>query len=75
MSCLNKHDFKKEKCTEFFAAYRECKKTWVCFRATFIFRVYMTILQMDQRKDDRRNGRDASIDVQYENNAKARNQT
>ncbi|KLO17972.1 hypothetical protein SCHPADRAFT_867387 [Schizopora paradoxa] len=58
MSCLNKHDYKKERCTEFFAAYRECKKTW-----------------MDQRKDDRRNGKDASIDVQYENNTKPRNET
>ena len=33
MNCLNKNDYDREKCLDFFQAYRDCKKAWV--RPTF----------------------------------------
>ena len=29
MDCLNRHDYDREKCLDFFQAYRDCKKAWV----------------------------------------------
>ena len=29
MDCLNRHDYDRDKCLDFFQAYRDCKKTWV----------------------------------------------
>ena len=30
MDCLNRHDYDRDKCLDFFQAYRDCKKAWVC---------------------------------------------
>ncbi|TDL24024.1 hypothetical protein BD410DRAFT_786738 [Rickenella mellea] len=46
MECMNRNDYNKEVCTDFFQAYRDCKRTW-----------------MDQRREDRRAGKPASIDI------------
>ncbi|KZT27871.1 hypothetical protein NEOLEDRAFT_1059840 [Neolentinus lepideus HHB14362 ss-1] len=27
--CLNRHDYDRDKCLDFFQAYRDCKKTWM----------------------------------------------
>ena len=27
--CLDKFDYDRDKCTDFFQAYRDCKKAWV----------------------------------------------
>ncbi|EPQ56484.1 hypothetical protein GLOTRDRAFT_26747, partial [Gloeophyllum trabeum ATCC 11539] len=27
--CLNRHDYVRDKCLDFFQAYRDCKKAWV----------------------------------------------
>ncbi|BGO99421.1 hypothetical protein RTBOTA2_002681 [Rhodotorula toruloides] len=43
MRCLNDYSYDKGKCTEFFQAYRDCKKTW-----------------LDQRREDRRAGKDVA---------------
>lgn len=43
MKCLDKNNYNREACSDFFRNYRECKKTW-----------------LDQRREDRRNGLDAS---------------
>ncbi|KAJ3811201.1 hypothetical protein EV368DRAFT_10896, partial [Lentinula lateritia] len=43
MACMNKHNYDREKCLDYFQAYRECKNAWI-----------------EQRKDDRRNGRPSS---------------
>ncbi|KAF8587849.1 hypothetical protein K439DRAFT_1407045 [Ramaria rubella] len=29
MDCLNRNDYDRDKCTEFFRAYRECKASWL----------------------------------------------
>lgn len=29
MDCLNRHDYDRDKCLDFFQAYRDCKKVWV----------------------------------------------
>jgi hypothetical protein len=29
MDCLNRHDYDRDKCLDFFQAYRDCKKAWV----------------------------------------------
>jgi len=29
MDCLNRHDYDRDKCLNFFQAYRDCKKEWV----------------------------------------------
>ena len=29
MECMNRNDYKKYLCKDFFEAYRDCKKTWV----------------------------------------------
>ena len=29
MDCLNRHDYDRDKCLDFFQAYRDCKKSWV----------------------------------------------
>jgi hypothetical protein len=29
MDCLNRHDYDRDKCLDFFQAYRDCKKEWV----------------------------------------------
>ena len=29
MACLDRYDYKREYCADFFTAYRDCKKTWV----------------------------------------------
>lgn len=29
MDCLNRHDYNRDKCLDFFQAYRDCKKAWV----------------------------------------------
>ncbi|KDQ61770.1 hypothetical protein JAAARDRAFT_172189 [Jaapia argillacea MUCL 33604] len=29
MDCLNRNDYDRESCLNFFQAYRDCKKTWV----------------------------------------------
>ncbi|KAH9924751.1 uncharacterized protein B0H18DRAFT_1119772 [Fomitopsis serialis] len=41
MDCLNRNEFDREQCLDFFQAYRDCKKDW-----------------LDQRKADRRAGRE-----------------
>ncbi|KAI0029967.1 hypothetical protein K488DRAFT_10354, partial [Vararia minispora EC-137] len=27
--CLNRHDYNREKCIDFFQAYRDCKGAWI----------------------------------------------
>ena len=29
MDCLNRHDYDRDSCLDYFQAYRDCKKTWV----------------------------------------------
>ncbi|KIK64078.1 hypothetical protein GYMLUDRAFT_40314 [Collybiopsis luxurians FD-317 M1] len=29
LACMMKHDFDREKCFEYFQAYRECKNAWI----------------------------------------------
>ncbi|TFY61187.1 hypothetical protein EVG20_g7151 [Dentipellis fragilis] len=29
MECLNRHDYDRDKCLDFFQAYRDCKKAWI----------------------------------------------
>lgn len=29
MDCLNRHDYDRESCLDYFQAYKDCKKTWV----------------------------------------------
>ncbi|OCB86372.1 hypothetical protein A7U60_g6490 [Sanghuangporus baumii] len=29
MDCMNRNDYDKQKCRNYFEAYRECKKTWM----------------------------------------------
>ncbi|KZT10076.1 uncharacterized protein LAESUDRAFT_645560 [Laetiporus sulphureus 93-53] len=29
MDCMNRHDFDRDKCLDFFRAYRDCKKDWL----------------------------------------------
>ncbi|KAI0065500.1 hypothetical protein BV25DRAFT_1798376 [Artomyces pyxidatus] len=29
MACLNRHDYDRDKCLDFFQAYRDCKKAWM----------------------------------------------
>ncbi|KIJ55701.1 hypothetical protein M422DRAFT_220500 [Sphaerobolus stellatus SS14] len=29
MDCLNRNDYDRDKCTEFFRAYRDCKSAWL----------------------------------------------
>lgn len=29
MDCLNRYDYDRDKCRDFFQAYKDCKKTWV----------------------------------------------
>ncbi|KAH9991132.1 hypothetical protein BJV77DRAFT_946650, partial [Russula vinacea] len=29
MDCLNRHDYDRDKCLDFFQAYRDCKKAWM----------------------------------------------
>ena len=29
MDCLKRHDYDRDKCLDFFQAYRDCKKAWV----------------------------------------------
>ncbi|KAH9964396.1 hypothetical protein BJV74DRAFT_302893 [Russula compacta] len=28
MDCLNRHDYDRDKCLDFFQAYRDCKRVW-----------------------------------------------
>lgn len=42
MRCLDKNNYDRDACTDFFKSYRECKKKW-----------------LDQRRQDRRDGREA----------------
>jgi len=53
---MNKNDFDRDKCLDYFQAYRDCKKAWVS--ATIRLWLNFTyFVQMDQRKADRRAGR------------------
>ncbi|KAF8260712.1 cysteine alpha-hairpin motif superfamily, partial [Lactarius quietus] len=29
MDCLNRNDYDRDKCLDFFQAYRDCKKAWI----------------------------------------------
>ncbi|KAL0065828.1 Mitochondrial copper homeostasis protein [Marasmius tenuissimus] len=29
MACLNKYDYDRDKCLDYFQAYRDCKKAWL----------------------------------------------
>ncbi|TCD61776.1 Mitochondrial copper homeostasis protein [Steccherinum ochraceum] len=29
MDCMNRHDYVRDKCLDYFQAYRDCKKTWM----------------------------------------------
>ncbi|KAH8989481.1 hypothetical protein EDB84DRAFT_1266338 [Lactarius hengduanensis] len=29
MNCLNRNDYDRDKCLDFFQAYRDCKKAWM----------------------------------------------
>ncbi|KAH9945704.1 hypothetical protein B0H21DRAFT_743639 [Amylocystis lapponica] len=29
MDCLNRHDYNRDECLDFFRAYRDCKKSWI----------------------------------------------
>ncbi len=29
MDCMNHHDYDRDKCLDYFQAYRDCKKAWV----------------------------------------------
>lgn len=31
MDCLNRNDYDRDQCLDFFQAYRDCKRSWVCF--------------------------------------------
>lgn len=36
MACLNRNDYNRDKCLDFFQAYRDCKKAWVRLSCSFI---------------------------------------
>ncbi|KAL0575281.1 Mitochondrial copper homeostasis protein [Marasmius crinis-equi] len=60
MACMNKYDFDRDKCLDYFQAYRDCKKAWVSDsrnrQQTRPAANFLSI-QIDQRKADRRAGR------------------
>ncbi|KAF9499569.1 hypothetical protein BDN71DRAFT_1502910 [Pleurotus eryngii] len=29
LQCMNRNDFARDKCTDYFQAYRDCKKAWI----------------------------------------------
>ncbi|EEB89172.1 hypothetical protein MPER_12756, partial [Moniliophthora perniciosa FA553] len=29
LACMNKYDFDRDKCLDYFQAYRDCKKSWM----------------------------------------------
>ncbi|PIL24985.1 hypothetical protein GSI_12872 [Ganoderma sinense ZZ0214-1] len=29
LDCMNKHDYDRDKCLDYFQAYRDCKKAWM----------------------------------------------
>ena len=35
MDCMNHHDYDRDKCLDYFRAYRDCKKAWVSPHTTF----------------------------------------
>jgi len=61
MDCLNRNDYDRDACLEYFQAYRDCKNTWVRLHSSrlcfVISSVLTTPVQIQQRKEDRRAGR------------------
>ena len=61
MDCLNRNDYDRDKCLDFFQAYRDCKKAWVRPTISPPTRVHVTnanrFFEMEQRKADRRAGK------------------
>ena len=64
MNCLDKHNYDKGKCKDFFDLYRECKKKWVSLYSFYI--IYLSFLygysciffplQLEERRELRRKG-------------------
>ena len=63
MDCMNHNDYDRDKCLDYFQAYRDCKKAWVS-RLPGIPDLWLlvaeTVFKMEQRKADRRAGKDVS---------------
>ena len=66
MECLNKNDYDKTKCKDFFEAYKDCKRAWVSsIQVTMYIRTHLPsyLDQMEKRRQDGLSGKNNKIDV------------
>ena len=72
MDCLNRNDYNRDKCLDFFEAYKECKKTWVScliflqisfifFSCVFAFAMYL-IRTSDTKFSSNSSNKDVKMD-------------
>ena len=55
-ACMNRANYNRQECLDYFQAYRDCKGTWVSSRVS-LQNVGIHLSQIQQRKDDRKAGR------------------
>lgn len=68
MECLNKNDYDRTKCKDFFEAYKDCKKSWVSVFQTSKYGIGVInsgsfIYQLEKRRQDGLSGKNNKIDV------------
>lgn len=58
LSCMDRNGYNRDKCMDFFQAYRDCKKAWVRYLAsgTCCESSILIFFQLEQRREDRRAG-------------------
>jgi cytochrome c oxidase assembly protein subunit 23 len=56
MDCLDRNNYDRSSCVDFFQAYKDCKKTWARALLIVFLRSHPSP-QVEQRKSDRRAGR------------------
>lgn len=56
LSCLERNNYKKAMCEEYFQIYRDCKKQWVSIIGGEFLFLGNTLTQLEQRRKDKKSG-------------------
>ncbi|KAG9312982.1 hypothetical protein JVU11DRAFT_6420 [Chiua virens] len=65
LACMDQNGHNRDKCMEYFRAYKDCKRAWVRLVSSCSFtpltRLHIVVYQIEQRRADRQRGRETPI--------------
>ena len=52
LECLDRNNYDKTQCSDFFQAYRDCKKTWVCQGLEILLQIEIDLMHTTRSRNE-----------------------